>query len=254
MELRSMRTGALCLAAATGFVGLGSGQPANAAKVPTGKATVPPLKAPSPTGRLIYKTEIDTGMGMTMAGTMTVIWAEGGKNFRQETKLTGAPPGAPAGSAPTTISSWTLGDGNYMYTSMPMMGKTAYRQKLGKQPGGAIGAPPVGGPAQGKVVGKGTVLDRPCEIREVSSAKLWMWKGLALKMEKTGGQGPKMKMVATKLEMPFKSKPTQFKVPAGYTITDNLPGMPSVGGGPGGGGPGGGGMGGGAPRIRKGSQ
>jgi hypothetical protein len=120
-----------------------------------------------------------------------------------------------------------------------MMGKQVLRMKMPKDGGGAgpTGVP-IGGTKAGKVIGKATILGKPCEIRQIDTAKVWMWKGLALKMENQGGQGMPMSMTATKLEMPFKASPALFKVPAGYTVTDK---MPAMGGG-------------GAPPVRKGSQ
>ncbi|MCC2671343.1 MAG: hypothetical protein K0Q72_3814 [Armatimonadetes bacterium] len=243
MEFRPIRACALGVAAVAAGGGLAGALPASAAK---GKATLAPIKAPAPTGRITYQFDVDTPMGK-MAGLTKLIWIDNGKKFRQETDLSGSPKGAPAGASPTLISSWSFGDGTNIYISQPMMGRTVYRMPMPK--GGAaggggsvIGAPPVGGAAQGKLVGKGKVLGRECEIRQVSSAKLWMWMGLALKMENTGdGKGPKMVMTATKLEMPYKAPGSMFKVPAGYTVTDQMPGMSGAPGG-------------GAPTIRKGSQ
>lgn len=209
------------------------------------KASESVLKAPSPTGRITYAFKV-----ATLEGTSLLTWAEGGKKFRQDISMSGTPPNAPAGTPSMTIQMWAFGDGKNVYSYQPMMGKQVIRSKMPKS--GSVGGPgamPIGGLQGGKVVGKGTVLGRPCEIQEVGSAKLWMWKGLALKMENAGGKGPAMSMVAKKLDMPFSAPATKFKVPAGYTVTDQMPSMGGMGAGMGAGG-----MGGGQPPIRKGSQ
>jgi hypothetical protein len=210
------------------------------------KAAASILKAPSPTGRITYAFKV-----ATLEGTSFLTWAESGKKFRQDISMSGTPPNAPAGTPPMTIQMWAFGDGQNVYSYQPMMGKQVIRTKMPKGGGapGGPGAPPIGGIKGGKVVGKGTILGRPCEIQLVGSAKIWMWKGLALKMENAGGQGPQMSMVAKKLDMPFSAPATKFKVPAGYTVTDQVPGMGAMGAGMGAGG-----MGGGQPPVRKGSQ
>jgi hypothetical protein len=164
--------------------------------------------------------------------------------------MSGTPPNASAGTPPMTIQMWAFGDGKNVYSYQPMMGKQVFRMKIPK--GGAAGtpgnpgAPPIGAIKGGKVIGKGAVLGKTCEIRQVGSAKLWMWKGLALKMVNSGGKVPEMSMVATKLDMPFSAPASKFQVPAGYTVTDQAPALgASMGGG---------GMSGGQPPIRKGSQ
>lgn len=210
------------------------------------KASANVIDAPSPTGRITYDFKV-----AALGGTSLLTWAEGGKKFRQDITMSGTPPNAPAGTPPMTIQMWAFGDGTHVYSYQPLMGKQVFRMKMPK--GGAAtapgspGAPPIGNLKNGKVIGKGTVLGKPCEIRQVGTSKIWMWKGLALKMENAGGQGPQMSMVATKLEMPFKAPASKFKVPAGYTVTDKVS---DLGGGMGRPGMGGGGQ----PPIRKGSQ
>lgn len=207
------------------------------------KASNNVLNAPSPTGRITYAFKV-----AALEGTSLLTWAESGKKFRQDISMSGTPPNAPAGTPSMTIQMWAFGDGKDVYSYQPMMGKQVVRMKMPKGGGtpGGPGAPPIGGMKGGKLVGKGTVLGRGCEIRQLGSAKIWMWKGLALKMENSGGQGPQMSMVAKKLDMPFSAPATKFKVPAGYTVTDQVPSM--------GAGMGAGGMGGGQPPIRKGNQ
>lgn len=210
-------------------------------KAPAKRPAAKPAAAlmPSATGRVTYSFKM-----APMSGTSKITWIDGGKKFRQEMKMTGTAPGAPAGTANTTIEMWMIGDGTYLYSHQPMMGKQVYKMKVPKAAPGAAGPAglPVGGAQSGKLVGKGTILGKPCEIRELNSAKIWTWKGLALKMENGGGATPAMSMTATKLEMPYKAAPSLFKVPAGYTITEQMPGI------------GGAAPGGGAPPIRKGKQ
>lgn len=215
------------------------------APVAAAAASANAINAPSPTGRITYDFKV-----ASLAGTSLLTWAEGGKKFRQDISMSGTAPNAPSGTPPMTIQMWAFGDGKNVYSYQPMMGKQVVRMKVPKGAGagaaGTPGAPPLGAMKGGKVVGKGTVLGKPCEIRQVGTAKIWMWKGLALKMESAGGQGPEMSMVARKLDMPFKAPASKFQVPAGYTITDKLPSL--------GAGMGAGGMSGGQPPIRKGSQ
>lgn len=235
------RTGARWLL--VGAVGLGT---LAAGELPAGaaKASGNVINAPSPTGRITYDFKV-----AALGGTSLLTWAESGKKFRQDITMSGTPPNAPAGTPPMTIQMWAFGDGKNLYSYQPLMGKQVLRMKMpkgGAAAPGAPGAPPIGDLKNGKVVGKGTVLGRPCEIRQVGSSKIWMWKGLALKMENAGGQGPQMSMVATKLEMPYNAPAARFKVPTGYTVTDKMPEIGAGMGRPG--------MGGGQPPIRKGSQ
>jgi len=206
------------------------------------KASPSLLSAPSPTGRITYAFKV-----ATMEGTSLLTWAEGGKKFRQDISMSGTPPNAPSGTPPLTMQMWAFGDGKNVYSYQPMMGKQVIRMKMPKGGGapGTPGAPPIGALKGGKVVGKETILNKPCEIRLVGNSKIWMWKGLALKMENSGGQGPQMSMVAKKLDMPFNSPASKFKVPAGYTVTDKLPSLGGMSGGA---------PGGGQPPVRKGSQ
>jgi hypothetical protein len=207
---------------------------------PKAKAA-PALSMPSVTGRITYSFNVTP-----LAGASIVTWADGGKKFRQDMKMSGTAPGAPTGASLTNVEMWMIGDGTHLYSHQPMMGKQVLRTKIPK--GGATGPAglPLGGKSTGKLIGKATILGKPCEIRQVNTAKIWMWKGLALKMENQGGQGMAMTMTATKLEMPYRSSPTLFKVPAGFTVTDKMPAMGGMGGGAG--------AGGAAPPVRKGSQ
>jgi len=222
----------------------GGGGPALAAKGKTPASAAPPAM-PSPSGRVSYRMKV-----MSLTGTLDVVWSEGGKKSRSDMRMSGTLPGAPSGTtASTTMDAWGISDGAYIYSHQPMWGKTVYRMKMPKDSRGAAGTPgsvPAKELKSAKLVGKATILGKPCEIREVQGSKVWMWKGLVLKTESTGGMAPNL--TATKLEMPYRAASSLFKVPAGYKVTDQMPGM---GGGPGG--PAAGGFGGGGP-IRKGSQ
>jgi len=180
------------------------------------------------TGRVHY-----TMTSPMMSGTMTMAWIDHGKKFRQDTKMSA---GGPSGQK--AMDTWTVGDGTYVYTHRSMMGNQVMRMRVPK----SLGANPLG-PAMtpgsgksGKVVGKGTILGHPCEIRVLGpggkggQAKIWTWKGMALRMETTGQQGSGLTMAATRVETAPSLSPDLFKVPAGYQVRDiQLPA-----GGPGG--------------------
>jgi hypothetical protein len=167
----------------------------------------------------------------------------------------GAARGASNGKA-TNITGWTIYDGTYVYTHMPMMGmggansgKRAMRLKLSPEQSrrmmmGALNS--LGGqPGGGKQVGKGTVLGKPCVIRESTMnnpnmkarTRMWMWQGLPLRVESTvqvSGMRPgaapragasqvrtiKTTAVATKIDTSAKPSSALFKVPAGYQVQD----------------------------------
>jgi hypothetical protein len=98
----------------------------------------------------------------------------------------------------------------------------------------AMGNSPTGAGA-GRIVGRGIILGRPCEIRVVSlnnasykgQAKIWMWQKLPLRSEismniKMRGvtQNMKMSMVATQLNTAVKPSPSLFRLPAGYKVQE----------------------------------
>lgn len=193
------------------------------------------------TGRITYKMSVSA-----LTGTNVISWINGGKQYRQEISLSGSVPGQ--GSAVTSLDTWMINDGKNFYVHQPLMGMKVAKVKMPKPGAKKAGAPGAPGAALlgaatsgGKVVGKETILGKPCEIRQAGQAKIWSWHGLALKFEMTGaGQVPAMTMVATKLETALKLSPDLFKLPAGYEVTDNpLEGMPGAGG---------------TPTIRKGTQ
>ncbi len=95
----------------------------------------------------------------------------------------------------------------------------------------------------GKLVGRATVLGKPCEIREATvtnrsvkaRTRMWMWQSLPLRVESTmqvsgmpagGGAGApqtrtiKTTLLATKVDTAAKPSAASFKVPAGYQIQD----------------------------------
>src|SRR5688500_9823223 len=157
---------------------------------------------PYPSGRIIY--QFNAGQ---VSGTSVLQWIESGKRFRQDMKGTGTAP-----QAFTSVESWTIGDGTYMYVHQPNMGKQVMRMKIPKAAGAGMGSPIAAGKGMGKLVGKGTIIGKPCEIREAGPAKVWIWKGLALKMEsRSSPQAPPVTMLATKLEAPLKLPASLFK-------------------------------------------
>jgi hypothetical protein len=158
-----------------------------------------------PSGRITYKFSAGN-----VSGTSVLVWTENGKRFRQDTSGTSKQ----SAKGPQKIVSWTIGDGNNIYMHQSTMGKQVMRIPLPK-----TGTSPISAPG-GKTVGKGTVLGRPCEIRQVGPGKVWVWKGIALKNEQTGG-GATMVMEATAIQTPARNAPELFKVPAGYTIKDS---------------------------------
>jgi hypothetical protein len=171
-----------------------------------------------------------------MNGTIILSWIESGRKFRQDTK-------GSVGSAgqQQSFETWTIGDGVQVFTHAPGMGKQVMRAKVPKSggAGGPTGMTPFGGThGGGAVIGKATILGKPCEIRKIGQGqgqgKVWLWKGLLMRMEMSGPQGGGMKMLATRLEESPKLSPALFKVPAGYQMKEFQ--MPS--GRPGGAGPG----------------
>jgi hypothetical protein len=166
-------------------------------------------KMPFASGRVTY--EMKSPM---LNGSSKLSWIESGKKFRQDTKGT-----ANLGQRQMSMESWAISDGTHLYMHQPMLGKQVRRMKIPKDAahGPEMPGMPTGKNA-GKVVGKGTVLGKPCEIRQVGSAKVWLWQGLMMKMETEGAQS--VRMVATKVETNAKLPATLFKVPSGYEIKD----------------------------------
>jgi len=70
--------------------------------------------------------------GPAIDGMMTLSWTENGQKFRQDIKQT-----ASVGKQKRTMETWTLGDGSYVYSYQPMMGKQVARLKVPKSAGPA---------------------------------------------------------------------------------------------------------------------
>ena len=161
-----------------------------------------------PTGRVTY-----TITSPAVHGKTVLVWAGSGRKFRQE--ITGTV-GTPGKTKP--MSGWTLCDGKFIYTHEQSMGKKVIRQDLPK--GGATGSIPMIGLSKdvGTVVGKETLLGKPCEIREVGQARFSVWQNLPLKMIATGAKGMSVTMVATKLEPNVNPSAATFQIPPGYSV------------------------------------
>ncbi|MFN3651673.1 MAG: hypothetical protein ACK47B_19020 [Armatimonadota bacterium] len=184
----------------------------------------PTVKLPAPTGRIAYQIK-----SSFMNGSATLAWAESGKRFRQDMDMKTSFPGAPKGQAPQSIKGWAISDGTYLYMHQANQGKTVKRIKMQGNTNPFASMMPMGGQVgnAGKVVGKATVLGKPCQIREAGGAKAWVWNGLPLKVEvagpQQGGVQLNMNMTATKLETAPKFAANHFKVPSGYKIEEVKP-------------------------------
>jgi hypothetical protein len=190
-----------------------------------------------------------------VSGSMTISWLQGGARMRQDMnmKTSMSAPRGRSNGGPATIKGWTIYDGTYVYTYMPMMGsgggKRVMRMKLPPEVSRRMmmgGLNSLAGPAgQSKVVGKATLLGKPCQIRESTMSnqrvkartRLWMWQGLPLRIESTmqvsgmqAGRAPnaaasqtrtiRTNLVATKVDTSSKPSAALFKVPAGYSVQD----------------------------------
>jgi hypothetical protein len=184
-----------------------------AAAAPAKKAPVP-VKLPYATGRITYR--LTSAMG---GGTSVVSWAEGGKKFREEDHITGG-----SGEQQVKLNAWTVGDGTSIFRHEPTMGKQVRRidpAKVGGSLGMTAGIPLIAGKKDaGTVVGKGKVLGKPCEIRQVGNFKMWVWQNLPLKGELASERGTVFSMEATKLEPSAKLDKGRFKLPSGYEIVN----------------------------------
>jgi hypothetical protein len=178
----------------------------------------PADKAPA-TGRVHYKMS-----SPMMSGTMIMAWINHGKKYRQEMKMS-----MDRGGQKVAMNTWAVGDGSHIYMHQPMMGQQVMRMKVPKSMASAFSLPGIPDPSAkgaGKVVGKGTVLGRSCQIRSFGAggpqgnSKVWLWNGMPLRVEASGPQGGGMSMVATKVETTPKLSPSLFKVPAGYQVRD----------------------------------
>lgn len=171
------------------------------------------------TGRVQYRMT-----SQMMSGIMTMAWANHGKKFRQDMKMS-----VDRGGQKVSMNTWAVADGSHLYMHQPTMGQQVMRMRMPKSGASAFslpGIPNPGAKGAGKVVGKGTVLGRSCEIRsfgpggQKGQSKVWLWNGMPLKVEASGPQGGGMTMVATKVETAPKLSPALFKVPSGYQVRD----------------------------------
>lgn len=177
-----------------------------------------------PSGRVTYKIT-----GKPVNGTSTLTWTEKGKRTRQDSQIQ-----MQFGQSPMNVKSWSISDGKYLYNCSGMLGKTVTRSEIGKDPNmpGLSGLQALGENLnQGKLLGKGTILSRPCEIRQIEGAKIWVWKGIPLKVTSppNSPRGP-VTVVATKVDTAYKPAASAFKVPAGYQVKDMkdlMPGGPN---------------------------
>ena len=208
------------------------------------------IPARFPTANGIIKYRMTMGNHMTVSGQMptndrmpmssssTVTWANYGARFRQDTQIR-----MNSGGRQMNMNSWSLYDGKAMYSTLPngMIGQPTNRKiamRMTLPPNYlnrmAMGNSPSGAGA-GRVVGRGTILGKLCEIRVVNfndshvtgQAKIWMWQKLPLRSEtfmniKMSGatQNMKIAMIATQLNTNVKPSPSLFRVPAGYKVQE----------------------------------
>ena len=73
----------------------------------------------------------------------------------------------------------------------------------------------------GEIVGKETILGKPCTVYysedEFGSEKVWIWKGIALKII-SDSEGVKTTMEATSVSTPSSIPASKFKIPAGIEV------------------------------------
>lgn len=71
-----------------------------------------------------------------------------------------------------------------------------------------------------RVVGKDTVLGRPCVVTEINGAiRNWSWAGIDLKTENVvEGMGPKVQVVAIFIDEHYRIKPDEFQIPGNAKV------------------------------------
>lgn len=151
-----------------------------------------------------------------LRGTSQFTWIEHGAMFRQEVQ----------GSRSETI----LGRGKELFTLNPAFRRQpATAQRVEVKPTdvwlNAEEIPNITlGSGAGELVGMGTVLGKPCEIRKLHTMRIWYWQGLPLRMERpaTARMRP-LSLVAVQLDTDVYAPKSQFQIPPGYTVT-NFPG------------------------------
>jgi len=225
----------LVVAGVVFLAGASSGAPPSGASRPASAR-----RLPTPNGRVVYKMT-NTGAAL-MSGSISMTWANYGQRIRQDTQMRMT--GGPKTKTPA-MNSWSVFDGQTVTMGMPGPQRRAMRMKVPPNyqsqmmAGGAAG---MTGASLGKVIGRATILGKPCVIRTVtlntaqmnSRSKIWMWQNLPLRTEmamqfKTGKTNPaqksptmmrpmKMTMVATQLNTTIRPTAATFRIPAGYTI------------------------------------
>lgn len=191
---------------------------------------------PTSNGAVKYRMTMNGKMAMN--GNISMTWTNFGARFRQDSRVNMS-----MGAQKTTMNSWSLFDGKALYSALPngIPGQPAGRKIALKMalPPNYLKSMAMGGasPANsmGRVVGRGNVLGKMCEIRAIDVkrpnasgvVKVWLWQKLPLRTETdmtvTVGkqsQNIKMSMVATQLDTNLKPNPALFRLPAGYTIKD----------------------------------
>ena len=202
----------------------------------------PAPRFPTATGRVVYRMS-STGPA-AMAGTISMLWAQSGQKFRQDSRLK-----VRASGQSMNVNTWTIFDGKALYTAMPKLpgapasaANQVFRMKLPPNylsqmaGGGMMGA--AGGAGAGKVVGRGTILGKPCVVRVSSYSnaqgkgrlKAWSWQNLPLRTEmdmqfkapRGGARTPPLRivMLATKLDASAQATPSSFRLPRGAKIQD----------------------------------
>ena len=178
---------------------------------------------------------------------ITMTWIKNGARFRQDMTMD-----MTVGARKMTMKSWSLFDGKSFYSAMPggMPGQSAGRKVAMK-----MTLPPdyIKRMASGnnnlmagmkgvtsRVVGRGLVLGKMCEVRAMNiknaqmngQVKMWMWQKLPLRTDttmtysmrdskgKTQPQKMTMSMIATQLNTNVNPSPSLFRLPAGYKIQD----------------------------------
>lgn len=190
---------------------------AGAILAPQSAETAAPAPFSHASGKITYKI---TG---ALNGSMTMSWMNNGRKLRQDISGTMKMAASQGGTKPMPLKTWVIYDGKDLYTANPMVANTAL--KMSASSGGAMmagGPGALGQPIKGKLVGKGTVAGKPCQIRQQPQGKVWVWSSLPLKFEAT--QEPKSTMVATSISTTHKPPASKFAVPKGFTIQEfNMP-------------------------------
>ncbi len=223
---RKVITRALAFLAVTGLV---------AAK-PLPSVAAPATRFPTNSGMVKY--HMTMGGQMAISNDITMTWASGGARFRQDSLMH-----MNARGRAINIQSWTIFDGQALYMAMPngMPGQVQNRKVamrmtmpvnyLERMATGRV--PGIENAGAGRIVGRGTVLGKPCTIRVLpirypqmhGQVKMWMWQNLPLRTETSmmmtlrgKPQNVTMTMAATQLNTNIQPSPSLFRLPAGYQV------------------------------------